>query len=185
MKDLGTKKLETSRLILRKFKILDANDMFNNYCTDSEVTKYLTWLPHKNIEVTKSVVKSWILNYKNKNFYQWAIVLKSTNQVVGTISVVRFNNETCSANIGYCLSRNLWGQGIMTEALQSVIDFLFKKVGVKEITSTHDVENVASGKVMLKCGMNYVRTDKNGGKNNRGVVDIKIYNILLDNYLNG
>ncbi len=184
MTHIGTKTLKTSRLVLRKFKLKDCIDMFNNWANDQEVTKFLTWQPHENINVTKTVIKSWLDAYKNKDFYQWAIVLNQTNQVIGSISVVRIDEEKSSFNIGYCLSRRWWRNGIMTESLQAVIDFLFRKVGVNEITSTHDVENPNSGKVMQKCNMKFSCLVKSGATNNRGVVDIKIYNILRQDYLN-
>ena len=60
MNHLGTINLETDRLILRKFKIEDAEDMYNNWASNSEVTKYLSWETHLNIEKTKEILKSWI-----------------------------------------------------------------------------------------------------------------------------
>ena len=62
MNHLGTINLETDRLILRKFKIEDAEDMYNNWASNSEVTKYLSWETHLNIEKTKEILKSWIEN---------------------------------------------------------------------------------------------------------------------------
>ncbi|MBR2067612.1 MAG: GNAT family N-acetyltransferase, partial [Solobacterium sp.] len=50
MKHLGTKTIETSRLILRKLNDDDAEAMFRNWASDNEVTKYLTWPTHNNIE---------------------------------------------------------------------------------------------------------------------------------------
>ena len=184
MEHEGTKKIKTNRLILRKFKTIDSFDMFNNYANSQNVTKFLTWKPHESEQTTKNVIKSWVKQYKNKNFYQWAIVLKGLNQVIGSISVVKIDEENNSFNIGYCLGEKWWRQGIMTESLNAVIDFLFKKVGVNEITSTHDVANPNSGKVMEKCKMKYICTKKCGATNNTGVVDIKIYNILRQDYLN-
>ncbi len=184
MKHLGTKTLKTNRLTLRQFKIEDSKDMFTNWASSAVVTKFLTWQPHENQEITKFVINSWVNNYKDNSYYQWAIQLDDIGQVIGSISVVSFDNEKLSAHIGYCIGEKWWKQGIMTESLQAVIDFLFKQVGVNEITSTHDVENPNSGKVMQKCKMKYVCTKIGGGTNNRGVVDIKIYNILRQDYLN-
>ena len=184
MEHLGTKTLKTNRLTLRKFKIEDSQDMFNNWANSVNVTKFLTWKPHNNVEITKAVISSWVNEYKNKNYYQWAISLDEIGQVIGSISVVSFSEETASAHIGYCLGEKWWRKGIMTESLQAVMEFLFNKVGVNEITSTHDVENPNSGKVMQKCKMKYLCTKKGGATNNRGIIDIKIYNILRQDYLN-
>ena len=59
MKHLGTKRIETERLILRKFTIEDAEDMFKNWASDNEVTKYLTWPAHSSLEVSKEVISMW------------------------------------------------------------------------------------------------------------------------------
>lgn len=78
MNDLGTILLETDRLILRKFKIEDAEAMYNGWATDKECNKYLTWDIHKNIDQTKEILKSWINEYENGS-YNWIVELKSTN----------------------------------------------------------------------------------------------------------
>ena len=61
----NTKTLDTERLILRKFTIDDAEGMFNNWATDSETNKFLSWPIHNNIEETKGVISKWISNYEN------------------------------------------------------------------------------------------------------------------------
>ncbi len=122
MKHLGTKYLETENLILRKFTIDDANDVFNEYGNDEHVTKYLTWKFHKNINDSKEIINIWVNNYENKDFYQWAIVSKKNNKVIGSISVVKYskNNQPI---VGYCLGKKYWNNGIVTEAFKKVIDF--------------------------------------------------------------
>ena len=75
MNHLGTRELATERLTLRRFEIEDAENMFYNWANDPEVTKYLTWPAHENVEVTESIVKDWVSKYDDKEFYQWAIEL--------------------------------------------------------------------------------------------------------------
>ncbi|MDX8337331.1 GNAT family N-acetyltransferase [Candidatus Cetobacterium colombiensis] len=157
MVHLGTKELYSDRLILRKLRELDAEMMFNNWCTDSDVTKYLRWLPHKNIDITKSLLKNWVNNYESDKNYLWGIELKENGQLIGTIAVVDLDKF----EIGYALSKNMWGKGIMTEALDRVIKFFFEEVGAEKIVSWHDILNPASGKVMLKVGMRYIGNEKN------------------------
>lgn len=76
MKHCGTERLETNRLILRRFVSEDAAAMYKNWASDDEVTKYLTWPTHPNIEVSKFVTEDWVGSYADENYYQWAIVLK-------------------------------------------------------------------------------------------------------------
>ena len=76
LKNLETKELRTKRLILRKFTLDDAKDMFNNYGSDSDASKYLVWNTHKNIEDSISYIKDVLEKYKKDNFYCWNVILK-------------------------------------------------------------------------------------------------------------
>ena len=60
MKKVGTQTIETERLILRRFTVEDAGDMYKNWASDPEVTKYLTWPPHESVEFTKSLLADWV-----------------------------------------------------------------------------------------------------------------------------
>ena len=111
MKNVGTKRLETDRLVLRRFILEDAKDMFENWASDDEVTKFLTWPTHSSIEVTKHILEGWVSRYENEDFYNWAIELKESGKVIGNISVVELKERTECAEIGYCMSRSLWGKG--------------------------------------------------------------------------
>ena len=93
MNNIGTISLETKRLLLRQFTMEDSNAMFNNWASNPNVTKYLTWPCHQNEEVSKQLLEFWISQYNNKEFYQWAIELKSIGQPIGTISVVDSNPD--------------------------------------------------------------------------------------------
>ncbi|MBR2578748.1 MAG: GNAT family N-acetyltransferase [Clostridia bacterium] len=150
---MGTQIIETPRLILRRFKIEDAEQMYNNWASDPVVTKYLSWGAHKNISETKEIISSWVSDYENKNCYNWCITIKPTGEAVGGISTVKMFEHADCCEIGYVLSRKLWNKGIMTEVLRAVLEYLFEKVGFHRIQLKHDVENIASGKVMIKNGL--------------------------------
>lgn len=179
MKHCGTKMLETDRLILRRYEIEDAEAMYRNWASDQEVVKYLTWPVHSSVEVTQRIIQDWIGNYSDEKVYHWAIVLKENGpKPIGDISVVKINEEVNMAEIGYCIGRNWWKQGITSEALQTVIDFLFDEVDVNRIQARHDTENPNSGKVMKHCGMKYEGTLRCSDKNNQGIRDICYYAVL-------
>ena len=152
MNGTGTQIIETRRLILRPFRIEDAEDMFDNWASDPEVTRFLTWPPHANADVTRMVLKDWISRYGNSSYFNWAAEWKENGRVIGSIAVVKLEEEIEAADIGYCLSRAFWGHGIMPEALRAVIDYLFETVGLNRITAGHDVNNPNSGRVMEKPG---------------------------------
>lgn len=173
---IGTQYIETERLILRRFEPSDAQAMFDNWASDNEVTKYLTWPTHTDTAVTKAVLKEWEAQYARDEFYNWAIVLKENGpEPIGNISVVRWDGEVPA--MGYCLGRRWWRQGIMSEALGAVLDFLFRQVGVERVEAEHDTQNPHSGGVMRKCGMAFDGVREKAGQNNQGIVDMACYTI--------
>lgn len=185
MKHLGTVTLETDRLILRKTLPDDYKQMFDNWASDERVTRYLTWQPYKCAEDLKNTYHQYLLEkQENSDFYDWKIVLKETGEVIGSIGVVDKREDIAEVEIGYCMGYNWWHQGIMTEAFKAVIKFLFEEVGFNRIYAHHDVENPHSGDVMKKCGLRFEGTLRQGGKNNRGIIDVNQYAIIREDYLN-
>ena len=178
----GTFRLETERLVLRQFSMDDAKAMFRNWANDPEVTKYLTWSPHGDIAETKRVLKNWIDSYESPDSYCWAIVPKSVEEPVGSISIVQRNNSVDSIHIGYCIGKTWWHQGYASEALTELIRFFFEEVGVNRIDARHDTRNPNSGKVMRKAGMQYEGTMRQADVNNQGLGDCAHHAILAEDY---
>ena len=179
MHHIGTVVIETERLILRRFRPADAEDMFRNWAQSENVTRYLTWTPHADIEQTRAYIQYKIDRYTD-NCYAWVIEYRPTHEAIGAIDVISSREDIACAVIGYCLSESYWGQGIMTEALGTVIRFLFDEVGYNRIEATHDVNNPASGRVMEKCGLRYEGTLRQAGRNNQGICDTVIRAILRE-----
>ena len=178
MNKTGTQTIETHRLILRPFRIEDADDMFSNWASDPEVTRFLTWPAHPNADVTRMILKDWISRYEDGGFFNWAIVLKESGSVIGNISVVRLEEAIEEAEIGYCMGRAYWGRGIMPEALRAVMDYLFDTVGVNRIMAGYDVNNPKSGRVMEKAGMQREGIRRGAGINNQGLCDVCCWSLL-------
>ena len=178
MKNIGTQTIETERLILRRIEEKDAPAVFNNWASDPEVTRFLTWPTHEDLHTSEVIVKSWVREYARDDFYQWAIELKELGEAVGTISVVRIDEKAETAEIGYCMGRKWWRRGIMPEALRAVIKFMIEEAGYNRVEARHDTVNGASGAVMKKAGMTYEGTLRSAGRNNRGLCDIAVYSIL-------
>ena len=183
MKHLGTVELYRDRLFLRRFREDDYISMYKNWGNDPEVTKYLTWPTYRKVEDALPVVKSWISQYDKKDFYQWAIVIEGSFEVIGSISVVNFDETTKTAEIGYCIGQEWWHQGYTKRALARVIDFLFNEVEVENIEVKHDVNNPHSGGVALKCGLHYIETLVKAETNNQGLVDVALYRLSRNEYL--
>ena len=133
MKHLGTKTIETRRLVLRRFTLSDAEPMYRNWASDPEVTRYLLWPAHESEEETKGILKGWIAAYEKPEKYEWCIELKEIGEAIGSIGVVAVNEKVQSMEVGYCLSCDYWNKGIMSEALEAVVEYLTNEVGARRI----------------------------------------------------
>ena len=179
MNHLGTKYIETERLILRRFTIEDAEEMYRNWASDPEVTEYLTWPPHADVEVTKAVLTDWIQKYEDPLSYKWGIVVKESGELIGDISAKSIDKVN-TANLGWCIGKKWWGKGYMPEAAEAVKAFLFDEVGFERLEAIHDADNPKSGRVMQKIGMVKEGVHRKRGRNNRGIIDEVWYAILRE-----
>ena len=184
MNHIGTVTLETDRLILRRYTLGDAEDMFRNWAASEVVTRYLTWEPYKNVDSVKGYIQYVNDCYEKPDHYDWVIEYKELGQVIGSIGVVSMHEDIAACEIGYCLGDRFWGKGIMPEALSEVIRFLFEEVGMNRIQATHDVNNPKSGRVMEKCGLRYEGTMRQASRNNQGVCDSVMRAILREEFSN-
>ena len=185
MKHLGTRTLETPRLILRPFRVDDAQAMFDNWAGDPEVTKYLTWPAHTGVNVSEFVLNEWVPLYDRDDHYQWAITLRELGDTpIGSIAAVRKDDLVEMVHIGYCIGRKWWRQGVVAEALAELIRFFFEDVGLNRVEARHDPRNPNSGRVMQKCGMKCEGTMRDSDRNNQGVYDATVYAILMRDYFN-
>ena len=182
MNHKGTVTLETERLILRRHRIEDAEDMFRNWAASENVTRYLTWQPYTSVDQVRGYIQYIIDSYADDR-YNWLIEYKEMHEVIGAIDVVALNEDIGSAVIGYCLGERFWGKGIMPEAFRAVIRFLFEEVGFNRIEAYHDASNPKSGRVMEKCGLQYEGTLRQADRNNQGVCDKVVRAILREDYL--
>ena len=160
--------IESERLILRPFSIEDAYDMYNGWTSDPEVTKYVKWSVHKNVEETAGLLSYWELQYDIPERINFAITLKEDGKLIGGIDVVGY--EDGLPIIGYNISRSYWNNGYMTEACNRVLEFLFE-LGHSVVRIDAMVENVASNKVITKCGGKFIETYNDSMKDKEVVIN--------------
>ena len=178
MKSIGTQMLQTKRLILRRFVESDAEAMIQNWASSAENLTYVTWNPHPDVEVTRNSIRNWVASYANSNYYKWAICLKEKpEQVIGDISIVEMDENDSCCEIGYILGKNYWDCGMMTEALKAVLDFCFIQAGFQKVRARYVSLNPASGRVMEKAGMSYLKTITNGVERKGYLADLIYYQI--------
>lgn len=181
MQNLGSKVLKTERLVLRPFRESDAEAMFENWASDKEVTKYLTWTPHKSVEETRKRCSAVEALSTQKNYYHWAIEFEG--ELIGDIEIGLVDRSE-TGNVGYCMSKKYWGKGLMTEAFREVIRFAFEEVGLHRIEGMHAAVNIGSSRVMEKCGLKYEGLKRDGFRlvSSNEWTDIVVRAILKEDY---
>lgn len=152
--DVTGVKLESERLILREWYLNDVNDLFE-YASVPGVGEMAGWPHHQNIEESQYRVEKFI-----KEKHTFAIVYKENNKVIGSVGVDTYGAEDKLSEffdykgreIGYVLSKDYWGQGLMPEAVKLVIDYLFNVLDYDFLLCGHFVKNNQSKRVQEKCG---------------------------------
>ena len=170
--------LETERLLLRRMRQDDAQDMFA-YASDPEVTRYVLFDTHRSVEDSEVFLRFAVEGYERGDFGGWGVVLKDSGAFIGTCGVdVNFAPEHDRAELGYVLSREHWGKGLMPEAVRAVIRFGFGRMELNRIQARCVAENTASARVMEKVGMTYEGTLRASEYIKGAFRDMKIYSIL-------
>jgi len=164
-------RIETDRLILRKFEKKDIEALYL-ILKDEDVNTFLPWYPVNNIEETISFYEQQI---ENKTYY-FAICLKDNNYPIGYI---QSEVENDSHDFGYALRKEYWHKGIVSEAGKAFIEFL-KREGVLYITATHDRKNPRSGAVMQRIGMKYCYSYREQWQPKNILVTFRMYQLNLD-----
>lgn len=179
MNHLGTQTIETERLILRQINLNDAKNL-SALLNDGQVQEFLAGIP---ANYTEEMAVDYIGNYLSKsyslsNFYDWGIIDKQENKLVGRICVYKFDDERRMANLVWYIIPAVRGKGIITEAGKAVVNFL-KNVGFERIEAFANVENLASIRVMEKLGMQYEGTlRKYDCRRDNSLYDVKMYAII-------
>lgn len=154
-------KFETQRLILRDWKIEDAEDLFK-VASDADVALPCGWKPHENIEECKHIIKDMFLT----DPYTYAVCLKENNIAIGCIAIIPQNinrlnlkNEN-EVELGCWIGKEFWGRGLMVEAMNVLIDFAFNKLNVENIYCGYSDGNSKSKRLQEKCGFVHLYTEE-------------------------
>ena len=159
--------IETPRLILRKLRREDTPRFYSRLASSAEVTKYMLWIPHRDPSESAASIEKVLKRYESGESCRWAIALKETDELIGIIDLLRFDEDAKSCSFAYMLGKAFWGKGYGTEAVKAVFAFAFDVLGMEVIAADHFTDNPASGAVMRKAGMVWQRTlprqyEKNG-----------------------
>ena len=173
--------LYTERLILRKIDAKDIDDIYEYSCS-GPVPEYLLWSPHTSREQTKRYVGTLKKYYAKKEFYDWAVVLKENNKMIGTCGFSNIDEANLCAEIGYVLNQNYWGRGIAVEAAGEMLKVGFEQLGMNRIEGRYMIENRASARVMEKLVMQYEGVHRSSIFVKGQFRDIGYYALLAEDY---
>ena len=173
--------LETEDLVLRKPSLKDAKDIYA-YASDPEVARYVLWDPHRNIGETRSFIRYLRSLSRAGCPTSWAVTLKESGKVIGTMGFIWYSDVNHSAELGYSFSREYWNRGYATQALKAVIASVFRTLPVNRLEAQHDVRNPASGRVMEKCGLRQEGILRDRIVNKGEYVDVALYAVLRSDW---
>ncbi|MFQ3786328.1 GNAT family N-acetyltransferase [Halomonas sp. A29] len=140
----------TTRLSLREPRVSDASRLFRAYTTDTEVTRYLVWRPHKAIKEAEEFIAICIEAWGDRSHFPYVVTLAGNEQA--PIGMVEARPRGHMVDVGYVLARQFWGQGIMTEALAELTERCLAQPEYYRVQATCDVENLASARLLEKAG---------------------------------
>ena len=173
--DISGVELTTARMTLRPWRQSDLEDFFE-YASVEGVGQMAGWLPHKDISETQKILDSFI--EKKRTF-----ALDYQGKVIGSLGV-EYYSETESPELdsmrtralGFVLSKDYWGRGLMPEAVNEVIRWLFEERKLDAILCAHFDWNTQSARVQQKCGFHFLK--ESVYKTRYGTVEKDILNVL-------
>lgn len=157
--DITNVTLKTPRLILRPWKESDLAD-FYEYASVDGVGQMAGWNPHRSLDESRGILSSFIEGKK-------VFAIEYQGKAIGSLGVEKYKesnypelNALQGREIGYVLSKDYWGQGLMPEAVNAVVNWLFLEEKLDFIMVGHFEWNQQSRRVIEKCGFRYVKNTK-------------------------
>lgn len=150
--------LHSDRLILRKVKSSDLNDLFRIY-GDPATNRFNPAGPHPDIPHSRTVLNGWLQHWQFHGFGNWAVLqADNPDEIVGFggIRTVHYDTFTIN-NLGYRLAITAWGQGYATEFASTALHYGFETLKLDEVSAVVRKNHIASQKVLTKCGLEFVR----------------------------
>lgn len=175
--------LHTSRLIIREISLMDADDMFH-YAQNPSIGPMAGWAPHQNKSETMAIIGMFIETKKRGEPGVYAIVDRFSGKMIGTIELFNYV-PNFKAELGYALSEDYWGLGLIPEAAKAVISFGFNNLNLKRIEVNAFTNNYQSIRVCEKLGFIKEGIARNGYMRYDGkIFDKVVYGMTYQDFLN-
>ncbi|MCA0987159.1 GNAT family N-acetyltransferase [Guptibacillus algicola] len=143
--------IETERLVLREVTSKDAPDMLV-YLSDPDVVKHMGLEPFQSIDDALDEIKWYKSIYEEDTGVRWVLSLKSTEKVIGSCGFLNRHPKHKRAEIGFELSKDFWGKGYASEALEAVVAYGYHELELERIEALIEPDNLPSQKLVEKHG---------------------------------
>lgn len=145
--------LITERLTLRPFT-MDDREALLAITQEPDIFRYFPAKTAWDMEKVERNIQHQINHWKMFGYGQMAVTMRETGQLMGWCGL-EFLNDTKETEVGYLLGHAFWGKGFATEAARASVQFGLEEIGLKEIIGLTDPLNVASQRVLEKCGLSF------------------------------
>jgi RimJ/RimL family protein N-acetyltransferase len=152
-------RFETPRLVLRPFRHADASDVFAIYA-DPEVYRHIPIGGWSHVDESHQRIARAIEKMGANEHIELAIERREDSRVVGHILLFNVDKASRRGELGYALAHGAWGKGYVTEALQPVVDWVFRELELNRIEAVIDPRNAASGRVLERLGFTHEGTQR-------------------------
>ena len=143
----------TQRLLLREARLGDYDDI-HAYAVDPDVVRFMDWGPNTP-EITAQALGGWVAASAQwpRDEVNLVVELRETGRAIGAIRLSIQSRADRTADFGYTLHKDWWGQGLGTEAARAIVEIAFTTLRLHRVFATCDVRNAASYRIMEKLGM--------------------------------
>lgn len=183
LKHIGTKTIETDRMILRRFEYSDNASMRKNWISNEKIQSLYSEPTYTNEEEVKELLDKYIGSYSKEDYYRWAIIDKESKECIGQIAFFLVDSKNHFAEIEYCIGEEYQGRGLATEATKSVIAYGFDEINLHKVQICTKTINVASKRVIEKCGLTYEGTLRDYFYMDGQYVGRLFFSILKEEYM--
>lgn len=168
---------ETDRLRLRLLTQQDTRDIYEIF-SDRQVMKYYDLSPFESLERAKEQIDLFTNGFEQRTMLRWGIELKDGGKLIGTCGFFAFNEDALKAELGYELNSSYHGKGLMSEALDAVLGFIFRESGINRVEAFVEPQNTASQKLLGKLGFTKEGTLRSYERCRGDLIDITIFGLL-------
>lgn len=179
---IGTKIIETERLILRRFEYADDDAMLKNWVADEKIQSLYSEPVYSTKTEVKGLLDKYIGSYEREDYYRWAVIEKASGECIGQIAYFLVDSKNHFAEIEYCIGTAFQCKGYATEATKAVIAYGFKEMNLHKVQICTKTINAPSKRVIEKCGFTYEGTLRDYFYMNGEYVGRHYFSILRSEY---